>query len=380
MPKILQIITLSEWGGAQRVVYDLALGLKNSGFEVGVACQAAGLLVEKLKEQGIAVFEIKSLKREISPWRDLAAFFALLGIIEKGKYDIVHCHSAKAGILGRWAAKFSRTKKIFYTVHSWGFYNQEEYGWGQKLFTFLEKSAAKITTRIICVSQKVFDDGLKNKIAKANKMIVVRNGIDFPIAAGDRGLAREKTRQELGLNKDDVAVGMVARLAYPKDPLAFLSVAQKMTGDLLRAKFVLIGDGPLMADCESFVQKNNLSTSVFLLGEKSPEKTREILFGLDIFVLISKFEGLPVTILEAMFAGLPIVASDVGGIAEAVGRDCGFLIKNNDAGAFVAALTNLIKNPGLRQEMGGKNRQRAQGEFSLSEMVKETINIYESRK
>lgn len=369
MLRVLQIITLSEWGGAQRVVYDLAVNLDKSKFTVAVACQAGGLLVDRLKEKNIPVYEV-SFCRPISPLRDFKTFLAIFKIIRRGKYDIVHCHSTKAGILGRLAAKLARVKKIYFTVHSWGFYNQEEYGWGQKFFIWLEKIAAKLATKIICVSEKVRQDGLKYKIAPVSKFLVVKNGIDFEVTG-----ERDAIRNSFGFSQDDVVVGMVARLAYPKDPVAFCQTGQKLSASNARAKFVLVGDGPLMKECQEFTAGHNLK-NIFLLGEKSPEETRRILLAWDIFVLISKFEGLPITILEAMFAGLPVVASDVGGINEAVDKNGGFLVAVNNEAEFIKKLTVLINNPDLRKKMGDYNRQKAHREFTVAKMIYLTEQLY----
>jgi len=117
--KILHIITLSKWGGAQRVCYDVVTNLNRDKFLVEVACKPAGILVEKLREKGIKVYEIPSFRREICLIEDLKTLFSLYKLIKEKKYDIVHCHSTKAGFLGRVAAKLAGVKKIYFTVHGW---------------------------------------------------------------------------------------------------------------------------------------------------------------------------------------------------------------------------------------------------------------------
>lgn len=388
MTKILQIITLSEWGGAQRVLYDLATNLDRNKFLVEVACSPEGLLVKKLKEQGIAVLEIPSLGREISPWRDLKTFIALYRLIKKGKYDIVHCHSTKAGFLGRIAAKFAGVKKIYFTAHGWGFYNQEEYGKINWLFVLAEKIAAKFSTKIICVSEKGKEDALKLKIAPENKFLVIKNGIDFtPLEISGQKNSEGKNRKlfltgfTLGpsrqkLEGDQIVIGMVARPAYPKDPLMFLRAAKEIKNRLPQTKFVLVGAGILISECQDFVSENKLD-SVMLLGEKTPEETRRLLLSFDIFVLCSKFEGLPITIIEAMFAGLPIIASNVGGIGELVkdGRN-GFLIGKENPAQLAEKIIYLIKNPQERIRMGQNSLAIAQANFTLEKMLRDYEKLY----
>lgn len=374
--KVLQIITLSDWGGAQRVVFDLADNLDKEKFEVEVACSPGGTLVEKLRARNIKVYEVKNLARRISVSNDIKAFFALKKIIKKGKYDIVHCHSAKAGFLGRLAAKQAGVKKIFYTVHSWGFYNQDEYGLMRKTFIFLEKLSGAFTTRIICVANRVLSDGIRQKIAKLKKFVLIQNGIDFNVEN-----KRDEIRAIYGIKPKDIVVAMVARLAYPKDPLLFLQVAKEVlrlcSGQAQDVKFILLGAGPLQEKCHNFVKSNGLENKVLLLGEKDPIEAREMFFSFDIFVLLSHFEGMPITILEAMFAGLPVVASNVGGISELIDdAPGGFLVRNNYFSEIKEKIEYLIKNPQSRTQMGDYNLAKAQTNFTLQKMVFEYEKLF----
>jgi len=370
--KILHIITLSNWGGAQRICFDLVTNLDKEKFQVEVAVRPGGILVDKLKEKGIPVHQVDSLKREISPLNDLKALFSLYRLIRKGKYDIVHCHSTKAGILGRIAAKLAGVKKIYFTAHGWGFYNQEEYGWAQKLIIFLEKISAKCSTKIICVSEQGKKDGVKRKIAKENKFLVTKNGICWK-----EKITKEEAKKKMNAKTNEIVTGMVGRLAYQKDPLMFLEVGKEIIKKFPKTKFILIGDGPLMKECKDFVKENELEKTVFLLGEKPPGETRELLTGLDIFVLTSKFEGLPLTVVEAMFAGLPIIATNVGGISEVVKNEVGgFLINPPSREKLIEKISYLIKNPLERRKMGQKNRKFAKENLTLEKMVEEYENLY----
>lgn len=372
MVKVLHIITLSEWGGAQRVCYDLATNLNKDKFLVEVACKPGGILVKKLKEKDIKVYEIPSFRREILPLSDFKTLISLYRLMKKRKYDIVHCHSTKAGILGRIAAKLAGVRKIYFTAHSWGFYNLEEYGWARRLLIFLEKIAAKCSTKIICVSKNTKQEGLKRKIAKEDKFLVIRNGISFEVNSN-----KEKAREKLKIGKEDIIFGMIGRFAYPKDPVFFIKVASKIVKNYPQAKFILIGGGPLFEKCQDFVKENKLENNTFLLGEKNPEDTRELLSGFDVFVLISKFEGLPLTIIEAMSAGLPIIASNVGGIKELVKQgENGFLVKSDNLNELIEKIVYLIKNPQERKRMGERSLKIAKENFSLNEMVKSYEKLY----
>jgi len=190
---------------------------------------------------------------------------------------------------------------------------------------------------------------------------------------------RDEIRTGYGIKPADVVLGMVARLAYPKDPLLFLQIAKEVLKEAGNAKFVLVGDGPLMEKCRNFVETEGLQENILLLGEKSPLEARELFFAFDVFVLLSKFEGMPITVLEAMFAGLPIIASKVGGIGELVEEGKGeFLIGHSDKGALLKEkMLYLIKNPQIRNQMGEYNFQKARENFTLNRMVKGYEQLYQ---
>jgi len=370
--KILQIITLSEWGGAQRVVFDLADSLDKEKFEVEVACSPDGLLVEKLRARNIKVYEIKNLVRRLSIIDDIKAFFALKKIIKKGKYDIIHCHSAKAGFLGRMAALSGGVRKIYYTVHSWSFYNKIEFGFMEKIFVAMEKAGSVGVSKIICVSSRVMADGIRRKIAKPKKFLLIHNGIDFNVEN-----KRDEIKKNYNIKSKEIVVGMVSRLAYPKDPLLFLRVAKEILKKEKDVKFVLVGAGILSEECHNFIEKEKLEEKVLLLGEKSPLEARELFFVFDVFVLLSNFEGMPITILEAMFASLPAVVSNVGGIPELIEKEKGgFLVRNNYFGEIKEVIDYLIKNPQIRKQMGEYNLQKVKANFTLEKMVRAYEKLY----
>jgi len=371
--KVLHSITLSEWGGAQQVLFDIVTNLSKEKYHVEVVCAPGGDLVNHLRERGIVVHTIGSLKRDCSPLNDLRALFTLYQLIRRGRYNIVHCHSTKAGLVGRIAAWLARTPKIYFTVHGWGFYNQEEYGWLQRLLIFLERIAAKCSTKIICVSESCKRDAVAGAIAEDEKFLVIRNGIDWNVN-GDR----DDIRKNLGFNDGTIVFGMVSRLAYPKNPLMFLQAAREIRQWRLEVRFVLVGRGPLFKDCADFIAENGLSDSILLLGERSPEETRRLISSFDVLVLISKFEALGLAIIEGMFAGLPIIASNVGGIPELVmdGKN-GFLVDSDKLTQLTGKMELLTRNSDLRYSMGICNQEIARENFCLDKMIKSYNEIYD---
>lgn len=267
----------------------------------------------------------------------------------------------------------------------------------EKIFVAMEKIGSVGATKIICVSNRVMADGIRKKIAKPKKFLLIQNGIDFTPTPNSEpmlqapatelppvmvwGLNVENKRDEIRKNYNikpkEIVIGMVSRLAYPKDPLLFLQIAKEILKKEKDVKFALVGSGPLSDKCHNFIEKEKLEEKILLLGEKSPLEARELFFVFDIFVLLSNFEGMPITILEAMFASLPAVVSNVGGIPELIEKGKGgFLVRNNYFGEIKEAIDYLIKNPQIRKQMGVYNLQKAKANFTLKRMVSQYESLY----
>ena len=376
MVRILFVITLSELGGAQKVVYHLTAGLPPGEFEVDVVCSPGGELVQWLKDlpRGVRVIELPELKRNISPVDDLAVLCKLYALMKREGYQVVHCHSSKAGILGRVAAFFAGVPRILFTVHGWVITGYQGY-FTRLFYTWVERLAGAMSTKVICVSEYDRSKGRNLRLAVSQKLHLVYNGM--PVSKKRAGALRD----ELSLKKEDVIIGTVARLAFQKDPLFFLEAADRMLARRRvipgkgRLYFVLIGDGPLRGECEAFIKNKGLAGHVFLLGTR--EDAAELVQDFDVFTLFSRWEGLPLTIIEAMLAGRPVVASAVGGVGELVVHgSTGYLIEQGNLDEAVEALLDLACNKERRLLMGEAGRRRAVERFSLKTMVDKYRELY----
>lgn len=374
MKKILYIITLSEWGGAQRVCFDLATNLDKKKFSVEVAANPIGLLAKKLAEDGITFHPVDCLGRNPSLFNDFKSLILLYKLIKREKYDIVHCHSTKAGILGRIAAKLNRTKKIYFTAHGWGFYNSKGYGWAKNFLFFLERITARWSTKIVCVSKKTKKDAIDKTIAKSDKFLVINNGISW-----HKKTTRDEVRMRFQIKENEVIIGFVGRLAHQKEPLFFLEAAFIISQKFRKVKFFMIGAGPLKTACRNFIKEHGLENNCFLFGERNPEETRALMLSFDIIASTSLYEGSPIVILEAMHAGLPVLATNVGGINELIihGHN-GLLVAPSDLGGIVRELTRLVLDKKQRKKMGMRNKCMLQREFSLNTMVQKYARLYEN--
>jgi len=364
--RILYVITAAEWGGAPLHVLQMMEYMVKKGHEVGLVAAPEPRLMEEAKGLGVKVFPNSHFVRPIRPWKDFRALWPVFRAIKAFNPDIVHAHSTKAGYAARIACMFLR-KPVLFTAHGWAFTEGRSL-LARHLLALAERLAAKVTAKIICVSEHDRDLALRWKVARPEQLVVIRNGIDpQPFLKADGA----SLRQELRLEKASVLT-FVGRFAPPKDPLTLLEAVKKLPEGVL----LLVGDGELRPLVERSIRELGLVDRVRLLGQRSD--VPRILATSDIFVLSSRWEGLPYTIIEAMMAGLPVMATRVGGVPELVEDGVtGFLIPPKDPDALAKALQKLLNDPELRKRMGQASREKALKEFTLDRMLRETEKVYQ---
>jgi glycosyltransferase involved in cell wall biosynthesis len=362
--KILHIITRSDWGGAPRVVKLLATGTEAT---TAMACGTGGKLITELRVEGIPVFEQPSLQSTPDPVADTRAFAGLYRLLRRESFDLIHCHSTKAGLLGRLAAKLAGIPTVF-TVHGWGFYNTD-YGRAAPAIAYGERALARITDTIVCVAENDLIEGEKRGITNHTRSTVVHNGIPPISVPADRRTLYEETDIEPGT----IVIGAIARLAPQKNPLAILRAGNALRKRGHNVAVVVIGDGPLAEECERYVDEHDINAH--LLGFH--ERALELLVDFDVFLMPSRFEGFPLTVLECLHACVPVVAYDVGGIAEAI-RDgeTGFVVTPGDEETFVDRLERLVTNPERREEMSARAETVAQTHYTAERMVADYERVY----
>src|SRR3989339_352800 len=202
--KVAHIITLLELGGAQENTLYTCEHLDSNKFDVLLICGKGGILDEKTKN--INTYFVKALIREINPISDLTAFINIYKILKKEKPDIIHTHSSKAGIIGRWAAYFAKVPKKIHTFHGFGFHDFQNF-LVKNIYILTERITANITDHFIAVSYENIAKGLKNKIGSEEKYSMIRSGIK--LQSYHLQIDIKKKKQELGIT-DEKVVGMVA--------------------------------------------------------------------------------------------------------------------------------------------------------------------------
>ena len=355
--KILYLITRAERGGAQVHVLDLIRGFRDS-CEIEVCAGEDGFLLKQARRLGVACHVIPSLVQPISPARDFLALAEIFDLLRKVRPDLVHAHTSKAGILGRLGAWIAKTPAVF-TAHTWCF--AEGTSWKWKFFGApCERLAARTGGPIINVSDANRELALRYRVAPPAQLTTIHNGIpdEYPDPA-------ERHAEE-------PAILMVARFAAQKDQALLLNACAP-----LRVPFRLqfAGAGPTRPEVERRVQELGLGARVEFLGERSDISQR--LREATVFALATHWEGFPLSILEAMRAGLPIVASDVGGVKEAVIHgETGFLVPPGDIRAFSVALESILGDQQLRARMSVASRRLFKQRFTVEHMLRKTFDLY----
>ncbi|MFZ5590688.1 MAG: glycosyltransferase family 4 protein [Bacillota bacterium] len=366
--KICHVITLAEFGGAQKIVYSLARGQAEKGHQVTVIAAAEGELWQWLRAaEGIECIKVPQLVREISPGRDLLALYWLWRFFRRQRPDVVHCHSSKAGILGRLAARLAGVPAKVFTVHGWSFY-APTHPLIRKFYIWLEKIAAHWGDALVFVSEADCRAAAREGIA-SRLNLTIHNGLPWR-----QQMERQKARRCLGLPLKRLIIGTVGRLSEPKNPLYVLEVLAELAKQM-DFLFLWVGDGPLATAARKKATGLGISEHCRFVGYQ--EDPGPWLAAMDVFILLSRFEGLPLVIIEAMQQGVPVVAHAVGGIDELVKEGVnGFLISPGDKAAAVTRLKELVESPELAAALGQQGREIAMASFTQETMLEKYLAVY----
>ena len=330
--------------------------------------------LQGLREDGIQVMVCPYLYRRISPVRDIMAFFWLWMTIRHLKPKIVHTHTSKAGILGRWAALFNHVPIICHTPHGhifYGYFGPLKRG----LFKWMEKLTALFTKRIICLTQGEKSDHLRLGIAPGHKFDVCPSGVDLKRVKKEinPGVLSEWKRR-LGIHENDLVIGTAGRLVEVKGPVFLLDSCTAVLEKKGNAMFCFLGSGPMKETLEQMAEEWDISPRVrFIPWEQDP---RSIMALFDIFVFPSLNEGMGRALVEAMAMKKAVIATRTGGIPDLVHDGVnGLLVPPSDASAIADAILKLADQPELMKAMGetGERMSRA---YSLDGMMKRIEDIY----
>lgn len=377
--KVIIFITKSNWGGAQKYVFDIATHLPQDQFEVVVALGGKELLYTRLVDAGIRVIPLKDLTRDVSVTKDVKVFFEIYFILKNEKPDIIHVNSTKISGIGAVAGKLTGVKNIIFTVHGWAF-NEPRGFISKSIIKFLYLVMLWLSNNIIAVSHKIVTQVKGWPFAK-NKLTVVHNGISVPNFL-ERNIAREKLATIVGttFSPETIICGGIGELHPIKGQTYAIQAVEKLIQEnpTLQLVYIIIGAGELEQKLRDEIKSRGLEKHVFLTGYLKDGAT--YLKALDYYIFPSLSEGLPYAVVEAGFAKLPLIATHVGGIPEVVehGKE-GTLVVSQDANAIYNALNVYIENPTVAQAHAEALHTKVISEFSIETMIKKTVEVYESR-
>ncbi|MBN2090305.1 glycosyltransferase family 4 protein [candidate division KSB1 bacterium] len=372
---ILHIQVLPIMSGVQKAMLDILERLDRNKCHITILCNAEGELTEAATKLNINFIILPELRREINPLFDIIAVIKLIKLIKKNRFQLVHTHSSKSGFVGRLAASAAGVKCIVHTVQGFAFH---EYSSKLAIFVFglMERIAGVFSDKIIFVNQYDKITASKMRLASAEKMITIPNGIDF-VELSSRSRSSANTKKSIGIEASDAVVGMVARLWEQKSPQDFIRSVPTVVKEFSAAKFLVIGDGHLKGELQQLSIELGISENVLFLGWRND--VRELLKILDVFVLPSLWEGLSVSILEAMASGKPVVASNIKGNNElVVDGATGYLVEPRNPEQIGEKVLTLLKNRTLAEKMGLNGYKRVKENFNIHDTVCKINQLYDT--
>jgi glycosyltransferase involved in cell wall biosynthesis len=377
--KLLHVITRLEAGAGGNTLLSAA-GMDRRRYQPWIAGGAGGELWAAARDAGVRTVQIPGFGRDLAPADDLRVLGALVRLMRRERFGIVHLHSAKAGALGRIAAVAAAVPVVIYTLHGrdpwWPGPDRQAsqltdvMGRGLRAFRLTETLLRPVTHRFVAVAPTVARDAVLAGVATPGRMSVAPSAVDMsqiPNAA-DRTV-----RAELGIAGDAPLVGTVGRLDPQKAPLDFVRMAAALAITNPGIRFVMVGDGPLRPQAEALAAE--LRVDVLFTGQR-PDAPR-VASAFDVFVVSSLYEGVGRAVTEAMASARPVVATAVDGVVDLVEPgSTGLLAPPRDPARLADAVRWLLAHPAEAARMGEQGRERVRGLFTQARMCAALDEVY----
>ena len=376
--KICHVITRMIVGGAQENTLLSCRGALEAGHDVtlvtGPSPGPEGELLKRVSCPGLKIVECPWLVREIAPLSDFKAFSHLKKLFRTERYDVVHTHSSKAGIVGRFAARAAGVPLVVHTIHGLAFHRYEKF-WKNLLYIACERAAAPCGKRIYAVAQAMIDQSLAAGVGSPDQYKVVYSGMEL-----DRFLHAKpdpELRKKLGIPEDAVVLATLARLFPLKGYEQFLPVAVKLAKELPQIHCLIIGNGTMMGEIREFIRKEGVESRFSFAGLVAPGEVGNYLALASVLVHFSLREGLPRAAVQALASGKPVIAYALDGTPEVVipGKT-GYLLKPGDRAGAEAAIRELVANPALAAELGANGRKLVESRFGWKTMSDTLLKDY----
>lgn len=377
--RVLRVIARLNVGGPARHVALLNSGMDadqrfRSWLVTGTENPSEGTLLDYAQARGVEPVVIPEILGQASfTPRDLVALAKLTALIRRLRPHVVHTHTAKAGFLGRLAARAAGVPVVLHTYHGHvlsGYYSPAK----TRALQLMEHGLSRLSDQLIAVSDRVRDDLVQFGVAPVERFQVVPLGLDLaPLF--DVSAQRGVLRRELGVSPDAPLIGIVGRLFPIKNHSLFLDAAARLLTEQPDARFVIVGDGALRAELEARAEQADLAGRVYFTGWRHDLTT--IYADLDVLAVSSRNEGTPVSAIEAMAAGCVVVATRVGGLPDLIddGRT-GSLVPGDDPTALSSAIGRMLSDPVESETVRAAARADVERRFMATRLVEEMKALY----
>jgi glycosyltransferase involved in cell wall biosynthesis len=376
--KVLRIIGRLNVGGPAIHVVNLTAGLDPHRYlsllVAGSENEAEGSMLDFALSHGVRPTVIPEMVTAFSlAPRDVKALLKLYALMRQERPDIVHTHTAKAGFLGRAAARLAGVPIIVHTFHGHvlhGYYGAMK----NQLLRRVEQSLASVTDRLVTVSEQVRQDLVGYGIAKAEKISVVPLGFDLDPFLNSHA-QQGQFRREMGLSDEHKLVGIVGRIFPIKNHALFLESAARIAAQEPAARFVIVGDGVFRPNLENQARELSITDRVLFTGWR--RDLPRICADLNVLVVSSDNEGTPVSAIEAMASSCPVVATRVGGLPDLIeDQKSGRLVPPRDAEALARAVLDLLSNPQTACELGQNAMEAVRQRFTVQRLLSDIDHLY----
>lgn len=345
----------------------LLQGLDPEEFEIWVACRPGGPLVAEVAKRGYHYIPLPLLKHKISPL-DAVILMQLYLLCRKYRFDIVHTHSSKPGLLGRIAARLAGVPLVLHTGHGAPFHALMPL-YEQRFYMLLEKLGALFCHKMAFVNNYHREFYIEHRLIPAAKTITIYNAPDPKLQADIEQLCKPKLSR-----KKVITIGTMGRFSPAKNIVMMVTAAIRVCKERSDVRFIFAGDGELLELCRMMVKTNELENRIMLPGWQKYIAAQ--LAEYDILLQYSDYEGLPVSIIEAMYAGLPIIGSDIPPIAELVDETCGWLLKPHQLDILISELHKIIDARDCYKVKGETGRKKIRELCSYENFLSAYLSIY----
>jgi glycosyltransferase involved in cell wall biosynthesis len=378
--RIAHLITRMMIGGAQEnTLYNCRDLIELYGDDVllitGPETGPEGDLLGRQRGTPVPTKYLPELRRSISPLQDVAAHRAIYNALREFQPEVVHTHSAKAGILGRMAAWSLQVPAIIHTVHGAPFYPYQPFA-VRRFYQWCEWYAAQRCHQMVSVADAMTDLMVSAGVAPREKFVTVYSGMEVePFLSANQH--REEMRARLGYSGEHVVIGKIARLFPLKGHDDLIAAAKQVVEREPNVRFLLVGDGILRERLQQQIAASGLTPYFHFAGLVDPTEIPKYLGAMDLLVHTSLREGLARALPQALIAGKPVVSYDIDGAREVcITNETGVLVPPRDLAGLTAGLVQLVADPDLRKRLGQQGQQRFTNQFRHQEMTRILRELY----